>query len=202
MVSMILRFAESLRYNGLTVSTSALHYAISAMKWVDLMNKRQVFSALESCLVQNMDEREKFKEIFAKFFENDSRMEIEQEEAAYRIQVKEFVAAMRKDGDYIGRILADYMDGDVMGLFQNIGDDKGFRIVYDETASGVGMNKGKVRLDILKRIDSLSDSAADFANASFHMPKDKRDSLSEYLKQRLREAANLIENKKKYRKSR
>ncbi len=202
MVSLMLRFAGYMRFHGLNVSTSSLHNAISAMKWIDLLNKKQVYSALESCLILNMEERKTFKKVFVKFFEDKSLQELEQEEVAYKLQVQEFSSELRKDGDYIGRILADYLEGDVIGLLENLGDDRTFRIVYDETASGLGMNKEKVRLDILKRINNLSDKAVDFAHTSFHLNRDKREALSEYLRQQLQDAADFIKNKTKKRKAR
>jgi len=199
---MILKFVSYLRFHGLTVSTSALHDAILAMKWIDLRNKQQVYSAMECCLVQNIDEREKFKKFFKKFFDDKSLLELEQEEVAYRLQLQEFISDVRKDGDYVGRVLADYLEGEVLGLLQNLGDDKTFRVVYDEVASGVGMSKEKARLDILKRISNLSDKAVDFANGSFHLPREKRELLSDFLRQQLQDAADLIKNKTKKRKVR
>jgi uncharacterized protein len=200
MISMILKFAGYMRQNGLTVSTSALHNSISAMKWIDPLNKVQVFSAFESCLVQSMSDREKFKKVFVKFFEEKSLIELEHEEVAYRMQVQEFASDLRKDGDYVGKILADYMDGEVVGLLQNLGEDQTFRTVYNDTASGLGMSKKKVRADIIKRIERLNDKAVDFASASFHLSREKREALSDYLRKQLEDAAELLKNKPKKRK--
>ncbi len=202
MVSMVLKFAGYMRYNGLTVSTSALHNTISAMQWVNPLNRTQVYAALESCLVQNMTERKKFRKIFQKFFEEQSLIELEHEEVAYKMQVQEFASQLREEGDYVGKILSDYMDGEVAGLLQNMGDNQTFRTVYDETASGIGMNKEKVRADIIKRIDRLKDKAVDFADASFHLSREKREALSDYLRQQLEDARELLKNNPRKRKLR
>ncbi|MCP4753344.1 MAG: VWA domain-containing protein, partial [Proteobacteria bacterium] len=195
MVGMMLQFASYMRFHDLPVSTTALHNAISALEWIDLLDRRQVYSALESCLVQNMGNREKFETVFHKFFEDKTPIEFEQEEVAFRLQVEEFAKKVRDDGDYVGKILGDYLEGDVLGLLENVGDDSPFRIVYDEVASGLGMSKEKVRQEILKRINTLVDSAVDFANVSMHMAKEKREALSDFLREHLEEAADLVKQK-------
>lgn len=202
MVGMMLRFATHLRQEGLVVPTSALHNAIQALQWVDLMNEGQVCAALESCLVQNMAYRESFQKVYRKFFKEKFSFELENESAAFKLQLQEFTNQLRDENDYVATVLADYIEGDMKQMLEHVGDDKQYRVVYDQTASGVGMAKEKVRKDIIKRISVLADSANDFANVSFHLPKEKREKLSDYLREKLEEAAELLKDKTPKRKSR
>ena len=160
MVGMMLRFATRLRHEGLSVTTSSLHHAIEALQWVDLLNEKQVYAALESCLVQEIVFREKFAVVFNKFFKEKSLIELEHESAAYRLQLKEFTNNLRSENDYVASVLADYIEGDVKQLLENVGDDKPYRVVFDQTASGLGMSKEKSRKDILKRISVLTDQGS------------------------------------------
>jgi len=116
MVSMMLKFATRLRFEGLNVPTSALHNAIQALQWVDLLNENQVYAALEACLVQDMSFREKFAKTFQKVFKEKSLLELEQESAAYKLQLKEFTKQLRDENDYVNSVLADYIDGNVTML--------------------------------------------------------------------------------------
>lgn len=199
MVSMMLRFASYLRFNGLTVTTSALHNSIEALKWVDLMNVQQVYSALESCLVNQMMEREKFRTVFNKFFAGKTPFELEQESVAFKLQAQEFGKKLKEEEGYIGKILSDYLDGDITGVLDNLPTEDTYRLVYDEVASGVGMKREQARDEILKKISELKDKANDYANVSFHLPREKREALADYLIEQLEAAALLLkdENPKK-----
>jgi uncharacterized protein len=192
MISMMHQFANYLRYEGFTVSTSALHNAIASLEWIDPLDRRQFLAALEGCLVQKMDDREKFRRHFHRFFEDKTPLEYESENTAFRMQVQEFVAQVREDGDYVSGVIADYIEGDVLGVMENVGDETPFRPVYDTVASGSGMSKDQVRREIIKRINLLVDLVEDFAAASLHMPKDQRQALSAFLREHLQEAAALI----------
>jgi uncharacterized protein with von Willebrand factor type A (vWA) domain len=192
MVSMMLQFASYLRYHGIDVSTATLNNAIAALEWVDVLDKRQFYAALESCLVQNEEDRKRFKSTFHSFFSHNSQIALEAEDVAFKMQVKEFIEETRKEGDYIGKILSDYMEGDIVGFMENIGDETTFRPVNVPVASGVGMSKEKVRLKIKAKIKALSDKAVDFAYASLHMHRDKREALSDYLRKLLEQADELL----------
>lgn len=202
MVGMMLRFASRLRFEGLTISTSALHNAILSLQWIDLLNETQVYSALESCLVQEMSNREKFKKVFHTFFKEKSLLELDQENVAFRLQVKEFTKDLRDEDDYVSHVLADYIDGDVKQILENVDDGKMYRTVYSSVTSGIGMEKERVRKDILKRIAVLTDQANDFANVSFHLPKEKREKLAEFIRKQLEAAAELMKNNTPSRRSR
>ncbi|MCP4752156.1 MAG: VWA domain-containing protein [Proteobacteria bacterium] len=195
MISMMRQFANYMRFHDMTVSPPALHNAIAALEWIDPLETSQFYSALESCLVQKMDDRERFRSIFDMFFIDKTPIEFEHEDSVFRLQVEEFTNGMRKDGDYIAHILADYIEGDVTGVMQNIGDQPGFRVVQDEVASGLGMSKDEVRKEILEQITVLVDRVDDFAAASLHMAREKREALSDFLREHLQEAANLVEQK-------
>ncbi len=192
MISMMLRFTNYLRYEGFSVSTSALNNAIAALEWVNPVRRDQFYSAMEACLVQNIEEREKFARFFKRFFEDKTPLEFEHEDTTFRMQAGEFADQLRQDDDYISKIIADYIEGDVLKLMENIGDKVPFRQVENDVASGLGMSKDKVRKEIIKRINLLVDTAEDFAATSFHMPKDQRETLSEFLVDRLREAGALM----------
>lgn len=202
MVGMMLRFATRLRKEGLAVPTSALHNAIQALQWIDLLNEAQLYAALESCLVQNNALREKFALAYKKFFKEHSLSELEGESAAYKLQVKEFIQRLRDENDYVANVLADFMEGDVKQLLENVDDDQHFRVVYDQTASGIGMSRDKTRKDILKRIAVLTDQANDFANVSIHLPREKREALTAYIREQLQAAAELLKDKTPTKKSR
>lgn len=192
MISMMLRFVNYLRYEGFSVSTSALNNAIASLEWVNPIKKEQFYAALEACLVQNIEEREKFTKLFKRFFEDKTPLEFEHEDASFRMQVADFTDKLRKEDDYIAQVIADYIEGDVLKLMENMGDQVPYRQVLNDVASGSGMSKDKVRKEIIKRINLLVDTAEDFAAASFHMPKDKREALSDFLVQHLKEAAALM----------
>lgn len=195
MVGLMMQFAAYLKFNGIPVSTSSLHNAISTLGWLDLLDRQQVFFGLESCLVHFEKDRDKFLQVFNRFFQEKKPIEFEREDTAFRLQVEEFTGHMREDGDYLNHILADYIEGDAIELLQNIGDDPKFRMVKDEAGVGVSMSKQKVRKEILQRIKLLLDQVEDFAAASFHMTREKRAKLSEFLSEHLKEAASLIEQK-------
>jgi len=192
MISMMLRFTNYLRYEGFSVSTSTLNNAIAALEWVNPVKREQFYCAMEACLVQNIEEREKFARYFKRFFEDKTPLEFEHEDTTFRMQAGEFADQLRQDGNYVLKIIADYLEGDVLKLMENIGDKVPFRQVEIDIASGSGMSKDKVRKEIIKRINLLVDTAEDFAATSFHMPKEQRETLSEFLVDRLREAATLM----------
>jgi len=192
MISMMLQFSNYLKFEGFTVSTAALQNAITSLNWINPLHKQQFFAALEACLVQNTVDRERFKKHFKRFFEDRSPLEFEHEDATFRIQVAEFVKEVRNEHDYVGRVIADYIEGDVIGLMENVGDEIPFRPVYTDVTSGSGMSKEDVRKAIIKRINYLVDAAEDFAAVSYHMPREKREALSAFLKEHLKEAASLI----------
>ncbi|MBU2644503.1 VWA domain-containing protein [bacterium] len=192
MISMMLQFTNYLRYEGFTVSTAALHNAIASLEWVNPVKKEQFYAAMEACLVQNIEDREKFSRYFRRFFEDKTPLAFEHQDASFRMQVAEFAKEIRIDGNYVSHIIADYIEGDVLGLMENIGDEIPFRPVYNDVASGSGMTKEQVRKEIIKRINLLVDEAEDFATVSYHMPRDKREALSDFLLERLKEAAALI----------
>ena len=192
MINMMSQFCSYLKYNGFSVSPAALQNAVASLEWIDLLNRRQFYAALECSLVQFEKEREKFEKLFNKFFGNSTPIELESEDNMFRLQVEEFTRQMRDAGDYVSHILADYIEGNVIGVMENVGDEPLFRIIYDETGAGIGMSKEEVRLEIIKRINLLIDKAEDFSAVSFHMPRRKREVLSEFLKQHLMEVAALI----------
>ncbi len=192
MTSMLFQFVNYLRYEGFTVSTSALHNTISSLDWINPLKKDQFYSALEACLVQNIGEREKFAKHFKRFFEDKTPLEFEHEDTTFRMQVDEFVKEIRKEDDYVSKVIADYLEGDVLSLMENVGDAKPFRPVYNDVASGIGMSKEEVRKEIIKRINLMVDAAEDFAAVSYHMPREQREALSAFLKEHLKEAANLL----------
>ena len=195
MIKMMMQFGSYLKYNGFTISPASMNNAIAALEWVELLNQDQVYAALEACLVQSVIDREKFQSLFNKFFGDNTPIELEQENNVFRMQVEQFTQEMREGGDYISHILADYIEGDVLSVMENVGSDPLYRVVYDETSSGVGMSKEKVRQEIIKRINHLVDKAEDFAAVSFHMPREKREALSDFLRQHLMEVGALIEQK-------
>lgn len=196
MISMMLQFVNYLRFEGFKISPPSLHNAISSLEWINPVQKDQFYAAMESCLVQNMEDREKFCKHFKRFFEDKTPLEYEHESTAFRMQVQEFVNQLRGEKDYIGRVIADYIEGDVIGLMENLGDEKPFRLVYDEVASGKNMSKEQTRKEIIKRLNHLVDTAEDFAAASYHMPREQREALSEFLKEHLKEAASLVKQDK------
>lgn len=192
MISMMLQFVNYLRYEGFSVSTSSMNNAIAALEWINPIQKEQFYAALEACFVQNIEEREKFARYFRRFFEDKTPLEFEHEDTRFRMQVAEFADQLRSEDDYITQVIADYIEGDVLKLMENLGDKIPFRQVQNDVASGSGMSKDQVRREIIKRINLLVDTAEDFAAASFHMPKDKRETLSDFLVQKLKEAASLV----------
>lgn len=192
MISMMLQFTNYLRFEGFTVSTSALHTAISSLDWINPLQKEQFYAALEACLVPNIEDRERFKKYFKRFFEDRTPLEFEHEDTTFRMQVAEFVKEIRKEDDYVGHVIADYIEGDVIGLMENVGDENPFRTVYTNVASGIGMSKEQVRKEIINRINLMVDAVEDFAAVSYHMPREKREALSAFLKEHLKEAASLI----------
>lgn len=196
MISMMHQFVNYLRFRGIEVSTSSLHNAIDALQWIDPLDKRQVYVALEACIVQNEDDRKRFRTAFDTFFQSSRSVSLEAQDVAFKMQVKEFINEVRKEGDYIGKIMSDYLDGEIVGFMANAGEEEDtYRPVYTDVTSGLGMSKEEVREKIKKRIQSLSDKAVDFANGSFHMHREKREELADYLRKLLEEAEELMDNK-------
>lgn len=195
MIPMIQRFVSYLRYEGFAVSTSALNNTIASLEWVNPVKRDQFYAAMEACLVQNAEEREKFKKHFKRFFEDKTPLQFEHEDTRFKMQVADFVDKLRGEDDYISFALADFLEGDVLKLLESLGDKVPFRQVQNDVASGSGMSKSEVRRKIMQRINKLIDTAIDFAATSFHMPKGQREKLDEFLVERLKEAGALIRQK-------
>ena len=97
MIKMMMQFGSYLKYNGFTISPASMNNAIAALEWVELLNHDQVYAALESCLVQSVNDREKFHKLFNKFFGDNTPIELEQENNVFRMQVEQFTKEMKRE---------------------------------------------------------------------------------------------------------
>jgi uncharacterized protein len=196
MISMMLQFSSFLRFKGLTVSTSSVLNSISALQLVNMMDKDQVFYALQGCLIQKPEDRIKFKEFFYRFFEDKTPIEYETLDSVTRLEVQEFAEMLRKDNDKIHDILADYLEGDINGLMENMNLSE--TSIYAEGTDVVeGINELSTwnQKKILQKMAGLKDKIQDFTAAQYHMSREKREELNQYLREHLEETADILQKK-------
>ncbi len=193
MTSMLLQFANFLRYRGFAVATSALHDAVIALEHVDLLDREQFLFALQGCFIKQSKDRQRFKRLFYRFFEDRSPLEFEQLDSVIKIQALEFAQQLRDSGDEAEEILADYLQGDMTGLLECIEVDESPTDAAEESSAARVVKSGRAKM--LRALRVIQDKRVGFAEASYQMTRDQREALSEFLRRRLQEAQNLLENK-------
>ncbi len=193
MTSMLLQFVNFLRYRGFAVATSALQDAVIALEQVDLLDREQFLFALQGCFIKHSKDRQRFNTLFHRFFEDHTPLAFEQLDSVIKIQALEFARQLR-DSEYdAGNILADYIQGDITGLLEFVEADES-PVGVEGEPSDTSTAKSK-RGKVLKALRATQNKGAEFAEASYQMTRDQREELSEFLRRRLQEARDLLEDK-------
>jgi uncharacterized protein with von Willebrand factor type A (vWA) domain len=193
-MSMMLQFTSFLRFKGLAVATSSVLNSISALQLVNMMDKDQVFYALQGCLIQKPEDRSKFKEFFYRFFEDKTPIEYETLDSLTRLEVEEFAKMLRKENDRVHDVLADYLEGDINGLMETVSPFE--TVVYGEGNTEVeGMNELSIwnQKKLAQKMAGLTDKIQDFTAAQYHMTREKREELNQYLRDHLEEVADILQ---------
>ncbi len=194
MTSILLQFVNFLRYNGFPVATSSLHDAVTALEEIDLLDRAQFFFALQGCFIKQSKGRSKFARLFHRFFDDRSPLEFEQLDSVVKLEALEFAGELRKGDDPASQVLADYIEGDVEGLLDLIRREEG------EGEGGVELSdrplsKSK-REKLRKAIRVVQDKRVSYTEASYQMTRDQRAALNEFLRRRLQDAQELLQDQR------
>jgi len=192
---MMLQFASFLRYREFTVATSALNDAIAALLHIDLLDREQFYFALQGCLINKSEDRQLFNELFHRFFQDRTPLEFEHLQSGTEIQALEFAKQLRNEGGYANAVLADYIEGDVTGVLNAIEVESDQPSTSPELRRSEGPSAEQKRKKLLKTLRTLYDKRVNFADASYQMTRDQREVLSEFLRRRLQEAQDLLEDR-------
>ncbi len=103
----------------------------------------------------------------------------------------EYAKQLRNEGGYASDVLADYIEGDMTGLLNVIESEFTEPPTGRERDASVERNRKKV----LKALRVLHDKRVDLADASYQMTRDQREALNEFLRRRLQETQDLLEDK-------
>jgi len=192
--STLLQFANFLRYSGFPVATSSLHDAVIALTHVDLLDREQFLFALQGCFIKQKKDRSRFKRLFRRFFEDRTPLELEQLDSLVKLEAQEFANKLRKGDDHTENLLADFIEGDVEGLLDLI-QREDFPDDGEEKLSDRPLSKSN-REKMRKAIRVIQDKRVAYAEASYQMTRDQRDALSEFLRRRLQEAQELLDDER------
>lgn len=195
MIAMMLQFSSFLRFKGLTVTTSSLLSAVDALRFVNPLDQQQFYYALQGCMITRPADRDRFRELFNRFFNDKTPLGFEQIDSTIKLQVEEFAQQLRQEGGIPSHILADYLEGDITGLTDMLADDGSTLLKKTEHLTLHDKKREENRKKILQKVSVLSDKIADFTAASYHLSKEKREALSNYLKKQLQAASDLLEQK-------
>ena len=195
MISMMLQFSSFLRFKGITVPTSSLLNAIEATRHINPIDPQQFYFALQGCLVAKPEDRSTFRELFDRFFKDKTPLEFEQVDSSIKLQIDEFAKRIRMEGGIPNRVLADYLEGDVTQLLHMLNDERGSRLRHSEEFHRLQKAKEQNRQKIVQKVSVLNDKIADFTAASYHLTREHRRVLGEYLKEQLQTAADLAKEK-------
>ena len=195
MTTMMLQFASFLRYRGFTVATSALNDAITALEHIDLLDREQFYFALQGCFINRSEDRQLFKKLFHRFFEDRTPLEFEHLESATKRQVLQFAKQLRNQGGYADAVLADYIEGDITGLLNAVEADSDQPSMGSQRSQSDGSSAEQRRKMLLKTLGTLHDERVNFADVSYQMTRDQREVLSDFLRRRLQEAQDALEKR-------
>ncbi|NOY52478.1 MAG: VWA domain-containing protein [Deltaproteobacteria bacterium] len=194
MTSVLLQFANFLRYNGFPIATSSLHDAVTALKEIELLDREQFLFALQGCFIKQSRDRPKFIRLFHRFFEDHSPLEFEQLDSVVKLEALEFAGELRREGDQTEKLLADYIEGEVDGLLDLVRGEDTVEIGEGEL-SDRPLSKSK-REKVRKAIRVIQDKREAYTEASYQMTRDQREALSEFLRRRLQDAQDLLQEKR------
>jgi uncharacterized protein with von Willebrand factor type A (vWA) domain len=196
--TMLLQFTSFLRFSGFAVATSSLHDAVLALEHVDLLDRDQFLYALQGCFIKQNKDRPRFLELFHRFFEDRTPLEFEQLDSVVSMEAMEFAKQLKDRGDDAERILAAYIQGDVDGLLDFLEREES-----PKEGKTSDVRKVKSRRDkVLEALRAVQDKGVGFTEASYQMTREQREALSDFLRQRLREAQDLLEKKASYKPAR
>lgn len=202
MISMLMDFASLLKREGIMIAPSSLHSAIQAMEYIDPLDQEEFHGALAGCLIHNGVEMETFEKCYRDFFILKKAHDLDKENLLFKAKLREFTDQLR-EGAPVNHILADYIEGDSRKLlnFMNIEGvepDGGFTPVDEEMKSKT-QGKRRDQEKLRNRVNVLIELAEDFSARSFNLTREKRQKLSDFLRERLMEAAELMDKKSKVR---
>ncbi len=195
MIAMMLRFSGFLRFKGLTVTTSSVLNAIDALAFINPVDHQQFYFALQGCFVTKPGDRNRFKELFDRFFKDRTPLGFEQIDSSVKLRVDDFVMKLRQEGGTPNHILADYLEGDITSLTDLLKDEGNTLLKNGDHSLSLKKIKEENQKKIIQKVSVLNDKIADFTSASYHLSKEKREALGDYLKKQLQAAADLMEQK-------
>ncbi|KPU43806.1 VWA domain containing CoxE-like protein [Oxobacter pfennigii] len=99
----IIEFADVLRIAGVRLSTSEVIDSITSLRYIDILDKKSVKTALSSCMAKGEEERNIFSEAFDKFFiPLDERLQYLESKSAkieeIRAQITQEAAELKFNG--------------------------------------------------------------------------------------------------------
>ncbi|MDT8446989.1 MAG: VWA domain-containing protein [bacterium] len=201
MIPLIQEFAYALKQEGMMVPTNSLHTAISSLDFIDLLDRDQFYAALQGSLVIDQNDQGTFDRVFTSVFIEQNPVKLTDESQIFKINLKEFTDQMRREGDPVTHILADYIEGNTQGLMDKLGieaiePDHVPAQVTDELKEYSKTPSKRDEERLRNRVRVLIELAEDFSARSFNMNREKREKLSEYIRERLEEAAMLLDSTK------
>ena len=196
MMAAMLQFSSFLRFKGVTVTTTSLLNAMEAIQFVNPIDRQQFYFALQGCFVTRPDDRSRFRELFDRFFHDKTPLRFEQIDSSVKLQIDEFAKRIKAEGGIANRILADYLEGDVTGIWEMFGKEENRLSGQDDKSHSLKKTKEQNQKKIIRKISVLNDKIADFTAASYHLSKENRTVLSDYLRNKLQAAAELTREKR------
>ncbi|OGH00149.1 MAG: hypothetical protein A2600_13585 [Candidatus Lambdaproteobacteria bacterium RIFOXYD1_FULL_56_27] len=197
MIALVQQFAFALKQEGLMVPTNSLLLAIEAQKWINPLDQEQFRAALEASLVINQADQPTFERVYHRYFHQQIPVSLTQENQIFKLNLKDFTDQLRKEGDPVNHILADYIEGQTDGLMNRLGliplEPDHVPQEVDDPAKADRTPKARDSQKIHNRVRVLIELAEDFSARSFSMNREKREALTAYLRQRLEEAALLLD---------
>ncbi len=199
MIFLVREFCNALKQEGLMVPTPSLNFALEAVSHIDPLSPLQFRSALEAALVQRAAERELFEQVFHRFFIEQQPLVYATENQLFKANLKDFTQEIKKEGTAVNHILADYLEGDARALLEElyiegVEPDQPVPLEeFKEQKKAASKLNSRKREQLRNRVKVLIELAEDFSARSFHLQREKREKLADYLRQRLLEALEMLE---------
>ncbi len=195
MILNVLQFSQFLRYKGLIVPTSSILSAIQALEHVDLLDREQFFYAVQGCLIDKPDDRDRFKALFDRFFVSGIPIDFEQLKTETKLQIKVFASNLKEEKSQVSTVLANFLEGNIVEFLSAVDGTDGDREKKKKSKDREIKKKGL-------RHAQVEDKIIEFAKASYHVSRDEREKLEQFLLNQLEKAIETIDPAAPQRKAR
>jgi uncharacterized protein with von Willebrand factor type A (vWA) domain len=182
----ILQFSWFLRFSGLIVPTSSILNAIQALELINPLEKDIFFYALQGCLVDKPSDRNRFKNLFRRFFVDKNPLDFEQLRAETKLQIKKFIDSLKGEKNQIDMVLSNFLEGNIVEFLCSLEPTEGNKSEKKPLTKPRIVKKGIKRAHV-------EDKIKEFAKASYHISREEREKLEHFLINQLDKTTDLIE---------